>query len=199
MDFLQKNKKVIVWSTCIIVAVTFIVNTAQVAPFNAFDGAAWFKNGFHFMSASDMNQRIRQTIDPQESATAEKIKKATHSCNDISDGFCQRAAGDYYLKTITKQAVAYKAAVPDEKQVTGYCTLCNDGTLSPSCATGRGACSWHGGVAAYGVASYRIIRGSLEVNAVPAEYSYTSAHYQESPNYTKPIIPSLSTIVGYSI
>lgn len=29
------------------------------------------------------------------------------------------------------------------------CTLCVDGTWSPTCSTGRGACSWHGGVQEY--------------------------------------------------
>lgn len=42
----------------------------------------------------------------------------------------------YHFETITTY----------ERQITGYCTLCNDGTYSPTCATGRGACSHHGGV-----------------------------------------------------
>ena len=42
----------------------------------------------------------------------------------------------YHFETITT----------NERQITGYCTLCNDGTYSPTCATGRGACSHHGGV-----------------------------------------------------
>lgn len=41
-----------------------------------------------------------------------------------------------------------------EQQITGYCTLCNDGTFSPSCATGRGACSHHGGVAQWNAPRY---------------------------------------------
>ena len=44
-------------------------------------------------------------------------------------------------KTHTETVTTY------HEEVTGYCTLCNDNTYSPSCATGRGACSWHGGVA----------------------------------------------------
>lgn len=42
----------------------------------------------------------------------------------------------YHFETITTY----------ERQITGYCTLCNDGTYSSTCATGRGACSHHGGV-----------------------------------------------------
>lgn len=41
-----------------------------------------------------------------------------------------------------------------EQQVVGYCTLCNDGTYSPSCATGSGACSHHGGVAQWNAPQY---------------------------------------------
>lgn len=40
----------------------------------------------------------------------------------------------------------YETITTYERKITGYCTLCNDGTYSPSCATGRGACSHHGGV-----------------------------------------------------
>lgn len=30
--------------------------------------------------------------------------------------------------------------------IVGYCTKCKDGTRSPSCSTGKGTCSHHGGV-----------------------------------------------------
>ena len=40
----------------------------------------------------------------------------------------------------------YEIVTTYERKITGYCTLCNDGTYSPTCATGRGACSHHGGV-----------------------------------------------------
>lgn len=52
-------------------------------------------------------------------------------------------------KSHTEQVTTY------EKKVVSYCTLCNDGTYSPSCATGRGACSWHGGVAQWNAPVYR--------------------------------------------
>lgn len=52
-------------------------------------------------------------------------------------------------KTHTETVTTY------DKQVVGYCTLCNDGTYSPSCATGRGACSRHGGVAQWNAPRYR--------------------------------------------
>ena len=58
----------------------------------------------------------------------------------------------------------YYEAVPEKshtetittytEEITGYCTKCNDGTWSPTCATGRGACSNHGGVAQYNAPRY---------------------------------------------
>ena len=51
-------------------------------------------------------------------------------------------------KSHSEQVVTY------EKKVTSYCTLCQDGTMSPSCATGRGACSHHGGVAQWNAPVY---------------------------------------------
>lgn len=40
------------------------------------------------------------------------------------------------------------------REITGYCTLCADGTYSPTCATGRGACSHHGGVSQWNAPIY---------------------------------------------
>ena len=45
---------------------------------------------------------------------------------------------------------------PLKKNIIGYCTLCNDG--STSSATGRGACSWHGGVAEWNHPIYETSR-----------------------------------------
>ena len=48
----------------------------------------------------------------------------------------------------------YETITTYEQKITGYCTLCKDGTYSPSCATGRGACSHHGGVREYNAPIY---------------------------------------------
>ena len=68
------------------------------------------------------------------------------------------------LNGVSYKTYQYHAALPEkshteqvttyEKNVTGYCTLCSDGTYSPSCATGRGACSYHGGVAQWNAPRY---------------------------------------------
>ncbi len=41
--------------------------------------------------------------------------------------------------------------------VTGYCTLCNDGTRSPTCSTGSGTCSHHGGVKQWNAPIYESV------------------------------------------
>jgi hypothetical protein len=58
---------------------------------------------------------------------------------------------------VTYSTYIYHPAIPSsthiekvtttEDQITGYCTLCGDGTYSDS--TGKGTCSHHGGVAQY--------------------------------------------------
>lgn len=55
------------------------------------------------------------------------------------------------------------------KEIVGYCTLCNDGTRSPSCATGRGACSHHGGVAEWNAPIYSDVPHYEYVTVIDAE------------------------------
>lgn len=61
-----------------------------------------------------------------------------------------------------------------ERKVSSYCTLCNDGTYSPSCATGRGACSHHGGVAQWNAPRYSNVPvySTKKVVDVPAKKAY---------------------------
>ena len=65
-------------------------------------------------------------------------------------------------KSHTEQVTTY------EQKVTGYCTLCQDGTYSPSCATGRGACSHHGGVAQWNAPRTSNVPVSSTKNVVDA-------------------------------
>ena len=53
-----------------------------------------------------------------------------------------------------------------QQVITGYCTLCNDGTYSPSCATGRGACSHHGGVQQWNAPIYGTSTSTWEEKVV---------------------------------
>jgi len=58
----------------------------------------------------------------------------------------------YYPAVLEKNHVETKTTYVQE--VAGYCTLCNDGTRSPTCATGRGTCSHHGGVRTWNAPIY---------------------------------------------
>lgn len=78
----------------------------------------------------------------------------------------------------------YHPAVPEKshtetvttyrKEVASYCTLCRDGTYSPSCATGRGACSHHGGVAQWNAPRYRSVPeySTKTIIDTPAQEAY---------------------------
>lgn len=170
---------------------------ASMQPFSAFGGAIWLKQGVHYISDTEIASKAKEINAPQEAALEEKIKATTLLCDNISDGYCQKAPGDYYTKSLTASAIAYVPGTPDKKQLIGYCTACNDGSMSPSCAVGRGACSWHDGVAAYNVPQYNIIPGKPAIPAKPAVYSYINQTYKDSPNYKSPDMPTLNTIIGY--
>jgi tetratricopeptide (TPR) repeat protein len=66
----------------------------------------------------------------------------------IKLGMRREAASDLkQIQDVTDEdKKLYDKANPIKKRITGYCSKCCDGTFSPSCATGRGACSHHGGV-----------------------------------------------------
>lgn len=70
--------------------------------------------------------------------------------------------------TRTETIVTYK------KEISDYCTLCRDGSYSPSCATGRGACSHHGGVAQWNAPRYRDVpvHNTKTVIDTPAREAY---------------------------
>jgi hypothetical protein len=84
-------------------------------------------------------------------ATKNTPKKITPICDGTSVISACSLDGVNYKTYIYHPATPEKSHMITEttykEEVTGYCTLCNDGTYSPSCATGRGACSYHGGVA----------------------------------------------------
>jgi hypothetical protein len=173
------------------------LNTINFAPRRAFGGAIWIKDGYHYLNNEKISIREQELNAPKEAIIAKDISGSTPSCDGVEEGFCQRSPGDYVKKSLIKQAVAYVPGTPDSRVITGYCTLCRDNTFSPSCAVGRGACSYHSGVAAYNVASYRTTPGTPAVEAQPAEYSYAPSSYTDSPDYSKPPVPSIETIVGY--
>ena len=115
----------------------------------------------------------------EKAAKAKQAKiKALPICNGTSVSANCKTDDGIYKTFVYHPAVAAKTHQETEvtyrEEVTGYCTLCVDGTYSPSCATGRGACSHHGGVAQWNAP--RISRvpvyGSRLVVDVPAKEAY---------------------------
>lgn len=184
-------------SILIFIGSIFLFNNISVQPFRGFGGVVWFQDGLHYMSESDVDAVTTAIQAPYEQGLLTEIIKDTPMCSDVKQGYCQRTTSDFQYKSLNTPAVEYKPAIPDKKEVVGYCTLCNDGTWSPSCAVGRGACSWHGGVNAYNVARYRIIPGTPAVAAKAATYNYSSRSYKDSVLYIAPDEPTLQEVVNY--
>jgi len=195
------SKKFLYISIALLFAFALIgrsISTANVAPFRAFGGAVWLKDGVHYINDNQITTRAEQMNAPAELKLTNDILLVTPSCDAVESGFCQQGSGVYVDKALVSSAVAYVPAVPDTKKVVGYCTACNDGTWSPSCAVGRGACSWHSGVAAYNVAQYVTIKGTPAVAAEPAVYSYSPKTYKDSSAYIEPVTPNLDEIVKFA-
>lgn len=55
------------------------------------------------------------------------------------------------------------------KEIVGYCTSCNDGTRSPSCSTGSGTCSHHGGVDEWNAPIYRDVPKYEQIKVIDSE------------------------------
>lgn len=199
----SRNSKVFrtlffVSALCISATVLFsLYQRIKIEPFLALDGAIWMKDGFHYISNEELSLLADQLNAPQEQELELKVQNGTPNCDVIETGYCKLANGDYAHKTLVVAAVPAKAGTPDRREVIGYCTLCADGTFSPSCAVGSGACSWHGGVSAYNVAQYRIIKGLSPEPAKPAEYNYDEKTYKDSPQYVEPSTPSIDKLLEY--
>lgn len=113
---------------------------------------------------------------------AEKAKADAIKAKPVCDGAkvksnC-RVDGAVYKTYVYHPAIAAKThqetVTTYKEEITGYCTLCRDGTYSPSCATGRGACSWHDGVAQWNAPIKRNVPvySSKLVVDVPAKEAY---------------------------
>lgn len=190
-----RNLRIISVAGAVLAIILFIFGV-NIAPFHAFNGVIWTRGGVHYISDAEVSDRIKKLDAPYEAKIASSIAQSAPSCGTIDEGFCQESTEEYAYKTLVSPAVAAVPAVPDKKVITGYCTLCNDGTFSPSCAVGRGACSYHRGVNAYNVAEYRTITGTPAVPARPAVYNYAQKSYKDSSSYMPPVTPSLSAVVN---
>ncbi len=114
--------------------------------------------------------------------TSSNVTQPTPKQKPICDGTTVTAS--CAVDGISYSTYIYHPAVPEkshtetvttyEKEVAGYCTLCNDGTYSPSCATGRGACSHHGGVAQWNAPRYSSVPKTSTKTVIdsPAQEAY---------------------------
>lgn len=120
----------------------------------------------------------KSSVAPTTAAVESEAPKPKPTCDGKS------VTTNCKLKGVSYKTYIYHAATPQkthteqvttyQEKVTGYCTLCRDGTYSPSCATGRGACSWHGGVAQWNAprTSRVPVTSSKTVVDAPAKSAY---------------------------
>ena len=109
------------------------------------------------------NQAPSTNFNVSNSQDQESLKTKPNITNKTCDGVSTTTNCE--LEGIKYASYIFHAAMPEKshdeivttyiEEVSGYCTLCSDGTYSPSCATGRGACSHHGGVAQWNAPVHR--------------------------------------------
>jgi hypothetical protein len=141
--------------------------------------------GLAAVSPNTNNHGPRESISSKEKSTSQsktistKSKpKAKLSCDGTT------VTTHCVLDGVNYSTYIYHAAVPEkshtetvttyQKEITGYCTLCNDGTYSPTCATGSGACSWHHGVQEWNAPVYTNtpVYSTKTVVDAPAQAAY---------------------------
>jgi hypothetical protein len=130
------------------------------------------------------------TIQTRDAAsrTTKKPEKVIPTCDGTIVTASCTLDGASYKTYIYHPAVAEKTHAETEttyrEEITGYCTLCSDGTYSPSCATGRGACSHHGGVAQWNAPILRNVpvNSTKTVIDAPAQEAYYEKVVDEAVN-----------------
>ena len=130
-------------------------------------------------SENDKALNSDATLTTEVTGTAELIReKETPVCDGIDttedctvDGIAYKTY-IYHPPVVETTHIEYVTTYKEE--IVGYCTLCSDGTYSPSCATGRGACSHHGGVAQWNASRYKkvAVQEARTVIDSPAREAY---------------------------
>jgi hypothetical protein len=119
----------------------------------------------------------------EETAVPEKTATPVPVCDGTTVTTACEVDGIMYSTYIYHPAVPEQSHIESqtvtEQVQTGTCTLCNDGTMSPSCAVGRGACSHHNGVAQYGAPVYGNETHTIENKVVDAPAA--DAYYETVP------------------
>ena len=132
------------------------------------------------VQTNNSNTSKNATVAPSPTVKATTTPKAKPICDGTSVTTDCTVEGVNYSTYVYHSAVAEKSHTETvttyQKKVTGYCTLCNDGTYSPSCATGRGACSYHGGVQEWNAPEYTNspVYSTNTIIDAPAQAAYYS-------------------------
>jgi len=116
------------------------------------------------VSPSSTTQQAKEIAKPTCDGTVVKTNCTYESVNYASYTYQPAVAEKSHTETVTTYT----------EEITSYCTLCDDGTFSPSCATGRGACSHHGGVAQWNAPRYSSVPkySTKTVIDAPAQEAY---------------------------
>lgn len=133
-------------------------------------------------------KRLEQEQAEKEKQAAEEARAAAIAAMPTCDGKIVqkdcKLSGKYYSIYIYHPAVpaqTHKETTTTYREVVvGYCTLCVDGTYSPSCATGSGACSWHGGVAQWNAPRYAEV--PIESTKTVIDEPAKAAYYEKELN-----------------
>lgn len=120
---------------------------------------------------------------PTASATKATAQVIKPTCDGLS------VTMSCMLDGVTYSTYIYHPAIPEKshtetvttykQEIIGYCTLCSDGTYSPTCATGRGACSHHGGVAQWNAPQYSTVPDYT--TRIVIDSPAQKAYYEKSP------------------
>ncbi len=141
-----KKKKIQFWHIVLI----FIIGLGMIGSF--------FGGGVEELSQKEMAK------DTKLKENNILICDGTHVIEDCELNGKKYTLYKYYTaieeKSHTETVTKYK------KEIINYCTLCNDGTYSPTCATGRGACSHHGGVAQWNAPVYGQVAYYEEIKVI---------------------------------
>jgi len=123
-------------------------------------------------SSSNVTESVNKTT------PAKAAEKVTPTCDGTTITNNCIIDNISYSTYIYHSAVAEKSHIETittyEQKITSTCTLCEDGTYSPSCATGRGACSHHGGVAQWNAPRYSSVpvSSTKKIIDTPAAEAY---------------------------
>lgn len=129
-------------------------------------------------SKSSKEKKSTSTPTPSAKPTSIPTPTPVPTCDGTNITTACQVDGVMYNKYIyhpAQPAVTHKETKSaDEQVISGYCTLCVDGTWSPSCATGRGACSHHGGVQQFNAPIYTTHTNTWQEDVIdtPAQDAY---------------------------